>query len=183
MPILLGIAGKARSGKDTVGRLLWRNHGFETMAFAEPVKTAVHDTFGLMPLHLCDDSYKDVYHDYWGMTTRELYQRFGTEAMQGTFGPDIWVKAWTQRYITLRSRDCDVVVTDVRFEHEAKAIRDWGGHIVHLWRPEAGLKGSEGAHVSEAGIEKDVFDYQIENTGTLEDLELAVADMVKGLRA
>jgi dephospho-CoA kinase len=44
---LIGITGKARSGKDTIARHLWAQHAFTRIAFADPLKLAAQSIFGL----------------------------------------------------------------------------------------------------------------------------------------
>lgn len=48
-----------------------------------------------------------------------------------------------------------VVLPDVRFENELRAIRAAGGHVVRVVREGAGLEGGAGAHRSE--VEQDSF--------------------------
>jgi hypothetical protein len=43
---LIGVHGKARSGKDTVARILGDEHGFVRTAFADPLKAASAVLFG-----------------------------------------------------------------------------------------------------------------------------------------
>ena len=44
---LIGLTGKARSGKDTVANYLFNQHGYTRIAFADPVKLAAQQVFGL----------------------------------------------------------------------------------------------------------------------------------------
>lgn len=43
----VGLAGKARIGKDTVAQYLQSHYQFETYAFADPVKQAASAMFGV----------------------------------------------------------------------------------------------------------------------------------------
>ena len=45
--MLVGITGKAGSGKDTVGDYLVKSHGFKKIALADPIKRLVKDVFVL----------------------------------------------------------------------------------------------------------------------------------------
>ena len=55
------------------------------------------------------------------------------------------------------------VISDVRYDSEARAIRNAGGKIWAIIRPEAGLKGEAGKHSSEAGISEELVDFVIKN--------------------
>ena len=168
---LIGITGKARSGKDTFARALVEEHGFTRMAFADPLKIAAAAAFG-WPVEkvLFDDEFKQYRCPVWEITVREALQKMGTEAMKGTFGKDFWAIRWAIDYGRIMNK-CSVVVTDVRVEHEAAVLRSEGAVIVHLSRKGDGLAGAEAAHSSEQGIAFDPkHDIRIENNGTLDDL-------------
>lgn len=44
--MIIGICGLAGSGKDTIGRFLHEDHGFATIAFADPIKRCVKEIYG-----------------------------------------------------------------------------------------------------------------------------------------
>lgn len=179
--ILLGLHGKAGSGKDTFCRLLQDLRPFHRMAFADPLKEAAGPLFGLPREKLFDDDFKSFYHHHWGMSIREIYQKLGTEVMRAVFGDDFWIKRWEWEYVNTVG---DVVVTDVRFENEAAKIRDLGGLVVHVMRPDRqALDERAEAHASEAGIECMFGDYMISNDGTLDDLRQAAAGFMAGVKA
>jgi hypothetical protein len=169
---LIGVHGKARSGKDTVARILGDEHGFVRTAFADPLKAASAVLFG-WPVDLAfSDEIKGYKSPLWNdLTGREIFQKFGTEAMRGTFGDDFWIKRWACDYSRLRKKH-SIVVSDVRTNIEADMIRGLGGLILHVERRGAGLSGLEAFHSSERGI---IFnkgtDLRLENNGTLEELE------------
>jgi len=168
---LIGIAGKARSGKDTFARALVDEHGFVRMAFADPLKIATAVTFG-WPIErvLHDDAFKTYKCPLWGITVREALQRMGTEAVRGTFGDFFWIMRWAVDYVKVKNK-FSVVVTDVRTDAEAKALRGEGGLIVHISRKGFGLDGALGEHSSEAGVTYDKQrDVSIENDGNVEEL-------------
>lgn len=175
---LIGITGKARSGKDTVAKHLWGEHEFTRIAMADPLKTAARAIFGLSHEQVYDDSLKEEVMPYWGMSPRQLFQLLGTEAVKGTFGDDTWVRRWLLSYSTLSQTD-HVVVPDVRFDIEAETIRNLGGIIIEVRRG-PGLVGSTGDHASERGLST-LPDAVINNDGTLEELFGRVDAVVKGM--
>lgn len=175
---LIGVSGVAGAGKDTVGNILVENHGFLRMAFGDYVKKTVAAAFG-WPEHLLHDSaFKASTSDYWNISVRRALQLTGTEAIRGTFGADHWVKRWIMDYAMIKDKT-SVVVTDVREEHEADAIRGLGGLIVHVDRRGAGLKGEEAKHSSEKMIGVDDRDLILLNNGTIDELQRYVNDIVQ----
>ena len=172
---LIGITGKARSGKDTIAEYLWGRHAFTRIAFADPLKLAAQAMFGLSAAQTWDADQKEVVIPHWGMSPRQIFQLLGTEAAKPVFGKDIWIKRWRISYDML-SRTDHIVVPDVRFDEEAEAIRGLGGVIVEVQRG-VGLQGSTGTHASELGLLK-LPDYVIDNNGTLEDLFMQVENVI-----
>lgn len=166
---LLGIHGKAGAGKDTLAKGLRLHAGFQRMAFADPLRRAAAEAFGIELEWFVDPDLKGMVHPYWGITPRQILQQMGTEAMRKTFGRDIWVRRWRKDFDVARL-NTHVVVTDVREGHEADAIRNLGGLIIHIERPGAGLSGAAGMHSSEAGIPVVEGDWQIVNDGSVMDM-------------
>lgn len=179
MTILIGLHGKARSGKSTVADYLWDNRKFVDMAFASYVKDACAAIFGVDPKLLNDAAFKAMVHEYWGISGRDMLQGVG-EILKEQFGTDLWTRRWKLDYDTIGHTD-NIVASDVRFEHEADLIRGLGGVIVHIHREGAGLSGHNGAHVSEAGIVIAENDYVIVNDGTIPDLYDKVEDALAEL--
>ena len=167
---LIGVHGKARSGKDTIANHLVDEHGFVRTAFADPLKAASAVLFG-WPVDLAfSDEIKVYKSPLWDITGRTAFQRLG-DAMKIGFGTDFWIKRWACEYARLKDKH-SIVVADVRTNAEADMIRGLGGIILHLERRGAGLSGLEGMHSSEAGITFNrSTDLRIENNGTLSELE------------
>ena len=52
---LIGITGKARSGKDAIAKFAWSQYGFTRIAFADAVKLSAQAKFGLTAAQTWDD--------------------------------------------------------------------------------------------------------------------------------
>lgn len=182
MTMLIGIAGKAGAGKDTVADHLFWQHGFVKMAFADNLRCAANAIFGIPMGAMRDRETKEAVDPYWGMSPRRILQLLGNDALKPVFGEDLWVKRWRMGYDLVKDTD-DVVVSDVRFDLEAKAIRELGGHIVHLERPGAGLIGEAGAHASEAGVVAVAGDIFLHNDGNIAQLYDKIDALVRNLDA
>lgn len=167
---LIGVHGKARSGKDTIANHLVDEHGFVRTAFADPLKAASAVLFGWPVEMAFSDEIKGYKSPLWDITGRTAFQRLG-DAMKIGFGTDFWIKRWACEYARLKDKH-SIVVADVRTNAEADMIRGLGGVILHLERRGAGLTGLEGMHSSEAGITFNrSTDLRLSNNGTLSELE------------
>jgi hypothetical protein len=169
MEYLLGISGKARSGKDTAARFFCQA-GFRQTAFAEPVKQ-ISATLCHEPLeNFHDDVLKEQITELLGMTRRKAMQLVGSEAVKPLFGDDIWTRHLVQRLNSDVYGD-KVVVSDVRYDYEAQALLDRGGYIIEMRRAGAGLSGESATHSSEVGINPDLIDFAVDNNGSVGELK------------
>jgi hypothetical protein len=100
--------------------------------------------------------------------------------MRHTFGDNFWVHR-VLKDIRVNARD--YVITDVRFDNEALAIIERGGVIVKIIRPDAGLDGAEGAHVSEKGVSESLITAAIINDKDALALRDSILNMETRLRA
>jgi len=165
---LIAIAGKARSGKDTVANRLITRHGFAGYSFAQPLKTGLQAIFGLSQEHV-DGSLKEEIVDWIGKSPRQMLQTLGTEWGRNLIHPNIWVMVAQQHYLRLTStrKFEGMVIPDVRFENEAKWVRDSGGLIIHISRSDA---PEVAAHSSEDGISIYSEDVILQNDSTVHNL-------------
>jgi hypothetical protein len=156
---IIGIAGKARSGKDTIAEYLVEHHGYRRFAFADPMKKIVNAMFGWDERHSFGDL-KEVIDPEWGFSPRKAYQTFGTEFGR-TLSEDLWIE--------IAHRELGPgkwVIPDVRFENEAHFCR-LNGAVFHVHRADVVRVNH---HISEAGIDIKPQDSVIENNGTLLEL-------------
>lgn len=176
--MIVGLAGYARAGKDTVGRILTEDHGFARVAFADALKAVALDT---NPFVLPGVRLKEVVRQYgWDEAkqkvpeVRVLLQHLGVAARDHV-DPLVWVRAVERRIQDLG----DVAITDVRFPNEAEWVRGSGGFNVRIHRP--GIEAANG-HVSELALDDFQFDAFIVNA-ELDELPHSVEVLVAALRA
>lgn len=165
-PVIVGISGYARSGKDTMGRILAEDYGFEVVKFAgllydilyamNPITRWTHpsgerDYWGVKPIV---DMYGWEYAKAHTDDVRGLLQRLGTEGVRNHLGEDTWVDA----AMRLCKPGGKYVFTDVRFPNEADAILDAGGSI---WRMQRVGNVPESEHASEQLVDSLPYDYRI----------------------
>lgn len=89
--------------------------------------------------------------------------------MGRSLDPDIWVKMTMLKVERLWTVGWDVVISDVRFENEAEAIRVAGGKVLHIYGRAADL-GANSAHTSESEVVFMPGDVAIDNSKDLDHL-------------
>lgn len=194
---IIGLAGKARSGKDTTGKLIedWCvEHnlvsgaislaaplkqsaaaalGFEgspeeCVAFCDELKTA-----GVLTLETAEAVYPRK------VTGREFLQLYGTEAHRDLFGEDFWTNLAQDKLRGMYRGGVHVaVITDCRFPNEGEMVFEAAGWqqgctglVWELQRAGADMQGGLEGHSSEAGMPVDLIDSVIHNDGDLTDLK------------
>lgn len=175
-PKLVGIIGKAGTGKDTLADF-FVNDNYTKMAMADPLK------------HICQILFDFTSESLWGPSehrspkVRKTLQLLGTEVAR-TIDPSVWVKQCNKRinaffsnkpdpfnkYITTQS-PTGIVFSDIRFPNEASFLHERGAILIKIERTLAHQKYKE--HTSELtvnNIPDDIINYKIMNNGTLDEL-------------
>jgi hypothetical protein len=187
--ILIALTGQARSGKNTVGKLLASyarknkltiaERGFTDMMKLSLAKSFTDSSSWIEAFKL----YGKVTLDVWGdgtqtyeLTGRQMLQRYGTEAHRDVFGKNFWIdmllpEDWEQNFGNKQI----ALITDLRFESEAARVKELGGEIWRVMRP--GLETSDD-HATEQPISDDWIDATLINDSDLENLYEQVADMM-----
>ena len=172
---LIGILGRKRSGKDTMGSYMIEKYNYNRYAFADPLKDILKIMFDFSETQLNED--KEKVDDRWGVSPRTILQKFGTEICRNDLckyienikleDETLWIKLF--RFFYEKNKDKDIVITDVRFFDEIKAIKSYGGKIVKINRNNL----ENDTHSSESDIDNynfDLIDYIIDNNYTFDDL-------------
>lgn len=166
--MIIGLTGKIGSGKTTAARILRELYNFDEYTFKSEMIRALCVLFEVSSDFFENRDTKETPSDtLFGKTPREVMQSFGTEWARNSIHPDIWVSKLMQK----RPEDKKVVISDVRFDNEAAAIRERGGIVVQLNRLDNPYPVS--SHASEDGISNRMIDHHLtfcDPTG--EELEL-----------
>ncbi len=170
-PMLIGISGKAQSGKDTLGKFLCDRYRCLHYYFAKPLKEGAKIMFNLSDEQIKN---KEQTIEPWGISPRTIYQRLGTEVGRG-IDVNIWVK--NAEMFVKSVPGFTVVITDVRFDNEAFWIHNRGGVVINIVRDKDDIK--ENRHSSEGGLSPDNIDLTIYNNGTIEDMCNEVTYMIQ----
>lgn len=174
-----GLMGKARSGKDTVAARLTVEHGYERMAYADPLKDmalsinpiVASDGIGPFRLKPLVNAYgweraKDEFPE-----VRRILQTLGQSIRN--YDPDYWVTVAMGRLAKVTG---PVVFTDVRYPNEAEALRARGFTLVRVVRPGrpdalTPAEQAASAHTSEVALDDWNPDALIFNGGSLAELD------------
>ena len=169
-PLIVGFAGKARSGKDTAGKYLVDEYQFLRYSFAQPLKDAAKIMF-----HLTDKQVeqKEKPAEPWGKSPRELYQKLGTDVAR-SIDVNVWVKG--AEIFKKENPGRSIVITDVRFSNEAYWIRNQGGIVVYLNSETRGIR-EHTEHSSENGMKGSDVDIIIQNDGTINQLHEKIEEL------
>lgn len=169
--VVIGLTGRAGSGKTAAAIYLAEHRGFIRVPFAAPLKRMLR-SLGLTDRET-DGDLKEAPSDVlMGATPRHAMQRLGTEWGRNLIHPDLWIELWRRDAERLLAGGHSVVAEDCRFPNEASVIRRIGGKIISIRTDEA-IDPAIGSHVSEThDIEPDV---KILNAKTsLDDLHARV---------
>lgn len=159
MPIIVGLTGRAGSGKDTAAVHLCTQYSFTRIALADPLRQVCFTVFGLTDLEMSDRVLKERPLDrYPYLTPREIMQQVGTECFRRNF-EGVWLEAFRRRVASYPL----VVVPDVRFPDEAKMIRDNGGRVIRVNALGSPYRTTSSGHASEAAIDEVAFDHSVLN--------------------
>ncbi len=165
---IVGISGKARSGKDTFANELVSEFGFVKINLADPLREFISNITGIPVKELVDGVRKEEIIPWLGVSPRKLMQTVGTEWGRDTIDPEIWLKVlYVKVQSLIQAGHPGVVIADVRFANEAEYIRNnLGGLVISVHRP--GEQVAVEAHASENGIGSFIPDQTFINDGSIE---------------
>ena len=211
--MISGFVGFIGSGKDTAADYLVNFHGFRRDSFANTLKDAVAHVFGWDRIMLEGRTkeareWREQLDVWWSerlnipvLTPRWVLQQWGTEVCRHGFHDDIWIASLENKLRT--SRD-NVVISDVRFPNEIRAIHNAGGLTVRIKRgddPEwydaavSATRGPDGnatwslskskleqlkIHASETAWVGGKIDHIVYNNSTIDELFSQIKNLVEG---
>ena len=172
---LIGLTGYAGSGKDTT-RALLEEHGFIGLAFANPIRSMLRTLLagsGISDAWMDERELKEQVIPQLGVSYRHMAQTLGTEWGR-SLQPDLWLRLADafMAEITESSNKSHFVISDVRFANEAAWVRERGGVIWRINRPQA---APVRPHQSEIEIDSVEIDRTLHNTGSIDKLREQVA--------
>jgi hypothetical protein len=193
---LIGLAGAAGAGKDSVALVLQR-HGWYVFSFSDELYRQIADAFQVGMDLLRDRRYKETPSALLAprrcgnpearallaklagnkgraCSPRWVLQRWGTDYRRNLYGQDYWVRRADEAYhaATRSGRYRGAANTSVRFPNELEWVDSLGGEVVHVIRP--GYAPQSG-YVSESPLPYRTGDAIVSNDSDLQGLEHVVA--------
>lgn len=186
--IVIGLTGKAGSGKDTVADHLVKTYGFTKLSFASDLKDMLNtlDPYlgdGIRLSEVRQDAGRDSesvlkshFPEY-----RRLLQTLGTECIRER-DPVFWIN----RLLTqVEAAEGNVVVTDCRFPNEVEALESAAFGITDFWHVIRPNLRDPGNHASEKYAGR-MGETPLYNSGSLKILHLQIdaylAEIQAGVR-
>ena len=175
---IIGLAGKKRSGKDTIynvaADLLEGRTG--RVGFADAVKHEVSEATGFR-MDFIEEHKKDF---------RLLLQVWGTEFRRNLCGNEYWIEKMAEVLKASKNHYDYIFITDVRFYNECAFIKEQGGSIVRVQRRLDVVQPSDESdydnHSSEINLDDyPEYDYVLNNNGTEKQLQESVNSMLTTL--
>ena len=203
--MIIGVCGFIGSGKDTVADYLVNFHEFRRESFADTLKDAVAAVFGWDRTLLEGRTkeareWREEVDQWWAerlgmptLTPRWVLQYWGTEVCRKSFHDDIWIASLENK---IRNSKDDIIVSDVRFPNEVKAIKNQQGKMIWVQRGrlpkwyDVALDAHSGSnvainelkiqniHASEWAWVGTKFDHTIHNDMNIDDLYSEVKSLV-----
>jgi hypothetical protein len=141
--MIIGFVGLIGAGKDTAADYLVNTHGFRRDSFASTLKDAVSHVFGWDRTLLEGRTkeareWREQIDTWWAerldmptLTPRWILQHWGTDVCRVAFHNDIWIASLENK---IRKTNDNIVISDVRFPNEIKAIHNAGGQVIRVKR-------------------------------------------------
>jgi len=174
---IIGFTGSKGSGKSTAAEALFDNA--IQVNFADPLKDMFEKIIPYRVLYGNSQERDTHYVQDTKATARKALQNVGIAMRE--LDPDFWVKLWAKKVEAIKRQyplNPKVykfwTIGDVRFENEAKYIRDLGGCIIHIHRPNSSENDN---HVSELALPDIYVDVTVENNGSIKQLHQKVKEI------
>lgn len=192
-PIVIGITGPKRAGKDTAARIIRQclaEYDQELyigqVYFADPMYDMLAAFVGRKTVErLRHSDVKDTeIIEPFGCTLRHMAQTLGTEWGRNLIHNNAWVLSIHRKIEAAAAQELPentdgvvVIIPDVRFPNEAEYVNN-NGFLLHISRPDV-VKAGE-THESENGVDTHENDCVIHNDSDYDTFEQKVYDYGRG---
>jgi hypothetical protein len=155
LPRVIGLSGKKRHGKDTLGWQLGLL-GYQRLAFADALYDEVAADTGVPVAELQRADCKEKPRpELGGLSPRVFLQEYGMRRREAD--EDYWVRQVAR--VVQTNRSLRFVITDVRLPNEARFVEEHGV-LVRVLRP---LAAARDMHISETALDNWPFVFTVTN--------------------
>ena len=124
-PIIVGITGRAHTGKDTAADYMAREYGFVRAAFADPIRSMLEQMLteaGIDYAWLYEPHLKNApIAELGGVSARQMMQTLGTEWGRVCMGDDWWIRL-LERHLGLQPGSITVTSEGLTIGFEPKPL-------------------------------------------------------------
>lgn len=153
----IAFCGKAGSGKTALSSYLAETYGFKKMSFADAVKEIAYKYFGMRK--------KD----------RRLLQQIGQKMR--AIDKNVWVNILVNKLEY--GQHLNIVIDDVRFLNEAKALKDKDFIIIKLIGRKWDMEPEQMQDISETELEEIIPNYTLDTSKPIEETIKELEKIVK----
>lgn len=171
--VLIGVCGAIGAGKTTVANIIRDEFDLVEESFASGMKEGLKTMLGLTDDQVYGNSeVKEraipLLSDTDVVSPRTMMQTLATDWGRNMVHPDIWIFRVARRWKELLESEeiyHGMVIHDVRFENEARWIKEQGGYIIQVddSRVTYGRPPQVEGHESEKGIPSHLVDTYLSN--------------------
>lgn len=170
---IIMISGKARSGKDTLADFLIKhlekkNKKICKIQISQYIKYYAMKYFGW-------NGEEDT-------KPRDLLNTLGTDIIRNKINPNFHINRLIQDIKVLSYFYDTFIVSDVRFPNEIEKVKNSYDNVltIRIKRDSNELNDNQKNNITETALDSfDDFDIEIDNNGTLEELESKAIDVIK----
>lgn len=206
MTKVIAISGWKRSGKDSIAEYLLKRPGVKRFGFADTLKDMVATMFNV-PRSYCDDArFKEWPLAEYPVETKDNFTKVIHELLKGEFKDYKNTDYWTPRALCIligsicrsvnsnywvNQVSCQIkmdkennlfVIADLRYKSEVEELRKQFGKDLVAVRVNR-FTSNPSTDASETDLDNySKFDYNVDNTGSLEDLYKQVDQLTKEIQ-
>lgn len=188
--IKIAVSGKARSGKNTVSKLIIKEFNLSKkdvaqIAFADPIKQIIKTMFPQTPNKqlfgpsgLRSSQIQNILKDNKPLTIRQVLLDVGD--LSRSYDENVWINKFDHSFNNLKNKQL-IIVPDLRFRNEFDYLKSKGFYTIRIIRDDT----SSINHLSETGqslIRDDEFNSVIYNTKQLKHLKSEVSSLIPLIR-
>jgi hypothetical protein len=193
MQYKIGISGKKKSGKNTLGSLIignlkLKNSEYLIKGIADPIKKIAEHMFpeinkehlyGISELreNIISDKFLDYNNNI--LTVRQILKDIGK--LGRSYNDDLWINLLIYDYLHASDRKC-YIVSDIRMKNEFQKLKENKFFMIRIKR-NSYIIDNDISEMQQEEILDNEFDFVIENNGSIEDLNNKIKQIISKINS